>query len=85
MSAEQALPLQTTLKAEYQYVHGVRLGRTINSNLLPPVLLTPQNAALLGVSFPTPQQLSRPVFPPLRVNPAYDAINEFDTTAASNL
>src|SRR5882757_6171996 len=39
-STEQALPLQTTLKAEYQYVHGVKLGRTTNANLLPPVILT---------------------------------------------
>jgi hypothetical protein len=28
LSAEQALPFQTTLTAEYQYVHGVRLGRS---------------------------------------------------------
>ena len=84
MSAEQALQLQTTLKAEYQYVHGVRLGRTTNSNLLPPVVLTSQNAASLGISSPAPQQLGRPVFSPLRVNPAYDAINEFATSAGSN-
>lgn len=84
LSAEQALPLQTTLKAEYQYVHGVRLGRTTNSNLLPPVVLTPQNAASLGVSSPTPQQIGRSVFSPLRANPAYDAISQFATSAGSN-
>ena len=84
LSAEQALPFQTTLKAEYQYVHGVRLGRTTNSNLLPPVLLTARNAASLGVSSPTPQQLDRPVFSLLRANPAFDAIHEFATSAGSN-
>lgn len=83
-SVEQSLPLQTTLKAEYQSVHGVRLGRTSNINLLPPVALTQQNAASLGVSTPTPQQLARPVFSPLRLNPAYDAINQFATSANSN-
>ena len=30
-SVEQALPFQTTLKVEYQYVTGVRLGRTTNA------------------------------------------------------
>jgi len=82
-SAEQALPLQTTLKAEYQYVHGVKLGRTTNINLLPPVILTLQNAASLGVSSPTPQQLGRPIFSALRVNPAFDAINQFASSANS--
>ena len=84
LSAEQALPLQTTLKAEYQYVHGVRLGRTINSNLLPPAVLTPQNAASLGINSPTPQQLGRALFSAMRVNPAFDAINEFATSAGSS-
>ncbi len=84
LSAEQALPLQTALRAEYQYVHGVRLGRTTNSNLLPPVVLTSQNAPSLGISSPTQQQLGRPVFSSLRANPAYDAIDEFATSAGSN-
>jgi hypothetical protein len=82
-SIEQALPRQTTLKGEYQYVHGVRLGRTSNTNLLPPVVLTTRNAASLGVSFPTPQQLGRPVFSPQRAKPAYDSINQFATSADS--
>src|SRR5260370_15271728 len=69
-SAERALPLQTTLKAEYQYVHGVRLARTTNINLAPPVILTVQNAPSLGVSSPTPQQIGRLVFSPLPLNPA---------------
>src|SRR5260370_9158558 len=56
-SIEQALPLQTTLKGEYQYVHGVRLGRTSNTNLLPPVLPTPQNPTSPRVLFPAPHHL----------------------------
>jgi hypothetical protein len=82
-SAEQALPLQTTLKAEYQYVHGIKLGRTTNINLLPPVILTPQNSSSLGVSSPTPQQLGRPTFSTLRLNPAFDSINQFASSANS--
>ena len=84
LSAEQALPLQTTLKAEYQFVHGVHLGRTTNTNLASPVLLTAQNAASLGVSSPTPQQLGTLVFSPSRLNPSYDAINQFATSAGSS-
>jgi hypothetical protein len=82
-SAEQALPLRTTLKAEYQYVHGVHFGRATNVNLSPPVILTTQNAASLNVSSPTFQQLGHPVFPPQRLNPTYDAINEFASSANS--
>jgi hypothetical protein len=83
-SVEKALPLQTTLKAEYQFVHGVKLGRTTNVNLPAPVILTAQNAPVLGITAPTPQQLGRPVFSPLRNNPAFDAINQFATTASSS-
>jgi hypothetical protein len=84
LSVEQALPFQTTLTGEYQFVHGVHLGRTVNSNLLPPVLLTTSNAPSLGIDSPTAQQLGRPVFAPARANPAYDAVNLFSTTASSN-
>jgi len=82
-SVEQALPLQTTLKAEYQYVHGVKLGRTTNINLPTPVILTTQNASALGVSSPTPQQIGQPVFSGARINPAFDAVNQFASSANS--
>ncbi|QNI36410.1 TonB-dependent receptor [Edaphobacter albus] len=82
-SVEQALPLQTTLTGEYQYVHGIKLGRTSNINLPPPVQLTLQNAASVGISSPTAQQLGRPAFSTLRLNPAFDAINQFATSANS--
>jgi hypothetical protein len=84
LSAEQALPLQTTLTAEYQYVHGVRLGRTSNINLAPPVLLTQSNAAAIGISAPTAQQLGRPAFTTARANPAFDSINQFASAAGSS-
>jgi hypothetical protein len=84
LGVEYALPLQTTLKAEYQFVNGVHLGRTVNTNLAAPMILTAQNAAALGVSSPTSQQLGNLVFSPSRLNPAYDAINQFTTSAHSN-
>ncbi|HUX43218.1 MAG TPA: carboxypeptidase regulatory-like domain-containing protein [Terracidiphilus sp.] len=80
---ERQLPSQWTVSAEYRFVHGVKMGRTINSNLLPPVLLTAGNAASLGVPAPTPQQVGRLVFSPQRVNPACDAVNQLQMEANS--
>ncbi|HXS12263.1 MAG TPA: carboxypeptidase regulatory-like domain-containing protein [Acidobacteriaceae bacterium] len=84
LSVEQALPLQTTLTGEYQWVRGVHMGRSSNVNLSAPVLLTEENAASLGVSHPAAQQLGRLVFGPAHLNPQYDAINQFSTSAASS-
>jgi hypothetical protein len=83
IGVEQALPLQTTLTGEYQYVHGVKLGRTSNINLASPVLLTPANAASVGISSPTAQQLGRPAFTTVRLNPANDAINQLASSSNS--
>jgi len=84
LSVEQSLPFQTTLTGEYQLVHGVHLGRTTHANLAPPVVLTAANAASLGVSNPTAQQTGSLVFSPARLNPAYDAINQFSMSANSS-
>ena len=83
LSFEQSLPFQSTLTGEYQFVRGIHLGRSSNINLLPPVTLTTTNAASLGISSPTAQQLGRPIFSPARPNPAYDAIDQFASSAAS--
>ena len=84
LGVEHELPLGFTAKAEYQFVRGVKLGRTTNVNLLPPVTLTMQNAGSVGVTTPTAQQLGRAVFSSGRVNAAYDAVNQFSTEASSN-
>ncbi len=84
LGVERALPLGWTAKAEYQFVHGVKLGRAENVNLLPPVILTAENAASFGIALPTPQQLGRLVFSAARKEPAYDAVNQFATEANSN-
>ena len=81
---EHALGAGWTASAEYRFVRGVHLGRTANMNLPAPVILTSANAASLGVDSPTPQQLGRPVFGPQRLNPAFDAINQFQTKAGSH-
>ena len=84
LGVERSLPDAWTVSAEVRSVHGVKMGRTVNSNLLPPVLLTASNAGSLGIPNPTPQQMGQLVFGPQRVNPAYDAINQFQTEASSS-
>jgi len=84
LSVERALPWQTTLTGEYQFVHGVHLGRTSNVNLTAPVILTMANAPTVGISSPTPQQLGSLVFTKARLNPTYDAVNQFSTSASSS-
>ncbi|GGG73200.1 TonB-dependent receptor [Edaphobacter dinghuensis] len=84
LSVEKSLPWQTTLTGEYQFVHGVHLGRSSNVNLAAPVILTASNAASLGVSSPTSQQLGRLVFTKDRLDASYDAVNQFATSAGSS-
>jgi hypothetical protein len=83
IGVEHALPANWTLSGEYRFVHGVRLGRTFNTNLSPPTTLTLTNAPSLGIDAPTPQQLGRPVFSEQRLNPTYDAVHQFQTDASS--
>ena len=62
VSAEHLFAKNWTASATYQLVRGVKLSRTTNVNLAPPVLLTMSNAATLGFANPQPQQLARDVF-----------------------
>jgi hypothetical protein len=52
-------------------------------NLLPPVLLTPGNAASLGIPNPFPQQIGRLVFPPTRLSSHFDSIYQWENHASS--
>jgi len=81
--AEYLLAKNFSLRADYLFVHGVKLPRTLNTNLLTPVILTPGNAAGLGVPNPTPQQIGRAVFAPGRANPHFDNIYELQDSANS--
>lgn len=72
-----------TVRADYLFVHGVKLPRTLNVNLLPPVVLTLGNAAGLGILNPTPQQVGREVFSPLRLNPQFDDVYQLQDSADS--
>jgi hypothetical protein len=80
---EHLVTSNLTAAITYLYASGRNLARTINVNLLPPTILTLDNATSLGVETPTPQQIGRPVFGPERLNPAWDGIFELQPTAAS--
>jgi len=81
--AEYLLAKSLTLRADYLFIHGVKLPRTLNVNLLPPVVLTPKNALSLAVPAPTPQQIGREVFLPGRLNPNFDDIYALQTSSNS--
>jgi len=81
--AEYLLAKNLTVRADYLFVHGVKLPRTLNANLLPPIILTPANAVSLGVPNPTAQQLGREVFSPARLNPQFDGVYQLQDSADS--
>jgi len=81
--AEYLLAKNLTVRGDYLFVRGLKLPRTINMNLLPPVVLTPANAPNLGIPDPMPQQIGREVFGPGRLNPQLDAIYQLQNSAAS--
>jgi hypothetical protein len=84
LGIERQLPAQWTIGVEYRFVRGLRMGRTVNVNLAHPTDLTLANAADLGIQSPTAQQIGRPIFPAAGLDPAYNAINQFQTEARSN-
>lgn len=83
-SVERDLGHAMTASATYQFVRGVRLPRTVNVNLPSPAVLTAANATALGFTTVYPQELGRPVFGPVRIDPAYDGIYEFQNESSSS-
>ena len=81
--AEYLLAKNLTLGADYLFVHGVKLPRTLNVNLLPPVVLTLANSSSLGAPNPTSQQIGREVFSPGRVNTQFGDIYALQNSASS--
>jgi len=72
-----------TASANYLFVRGVHLSRTRNVNLTPPVVLTPSNAAALGFLNPSAQQLGRLVFGLDRLDPRFNDIYQYESSASS--
>ncbi len=83
VGAEHELPKYLSVRADFLFVRGTNLSRTLNINLLPPVILTAANAGSLGVTNPTPQQIGREVFPSGRANPQFDDIYQLSNSATS--
>ena len=81
--AEYLVAPNLTIAANYFFVRGVHLSRTVNVNLLQPVLLTAGNAASLGIPNPTPQQIGREVFSPGRQNPQFNDVYQIEDSASS--
>jgi outer membrane receptor for ferrienterochelin and colicin len=81
--AQYLLAKDVTFRADYLFVRGVKLPRTLNVNLLPPAVLTLANAASLGIANPTPQQVGNEVFGPGRQNPALNDIFQIADSASS--
>ena len=81
--AEYLLARNFTLRADYLFVHGVKLPRTLNVNLLPPAVLTVASAPSLGVLNPTPQQIGREVFSPDRLDTRFNDIYQLQDAAGS--
>ena len=80
---EHMLTPNLTASATFLFARGLHLSRTVNSNLQPPVLLTPQNATSLGIPDPFPQQLGRLVFSPSRLSSKFDGIYQWQNHAGS--
>lgn len=83
LEVEHAFSAIWTATASFHFTRGVRLARTVNVNLEPPVLLNNSNAASVGILNPLPQQLGSDVFGPGRANPAFDGINQLQNQANS--
>ncbi len=83
VGAEYLLAKNLTVRADYLFVRGVKLPRTVNINLLPPVVLTAANANGLEIPNPSPQQIGREVFSTARLNPQFDNIYQLQNSASS--
>ncbi|HWN99519.1 MAG TPA: TonB-dependent receptor, partial [Blastocatellia bacterium] len=83
LGIERLLTKNLTAGVSYLLARGVKLSRTRNVNLLPPVVLTDRNAVNLGVVNPSPQQIGREVFGPGRRDPRFNDIYLLEDSATS--
>ena len=80
---EHLLTMNLTASAAFLFARGMRLSRTRNVNLPLPEVLTPSNAANLGIPNPFPQQLGMLVFSPSRLSPQFGDIYQWENHARS--
>src|SRR5439155_21799584 len=84
LGIEHSLSKNLSDSATYSFVRGIKLPRTRNINLAPPLILNSQNASLIGVPDPDPQQIGRAVFSNLRLDVRHDGIYQLENEAASS-
>lgn len=82
-SIERQLRTNVTLGLSYLFVRGIKLPRTRNINLAPPLILTPENSPELGVSNASAQQFGRPFFSPARLDSMFNDIYQLENAASS--
>jgi hypothetical protein len=83
LAVERLVSRNLTATVSYLFVRGVKLARTRNINLTPPLTLTATNAALLGIAEPDPQQNGREVFGTARLNRSFIDIYQLEDSASS--
>src|SRR5260370_28998033 len=83
LGIEHLLTKNLSASVNYLFVRGIKLSRTRNVNLLPPVILTNQNAASLGIANPIPEEIGREVFGPGRRDPRFNDIYLLEDSASS--
>ena len=84
LGIEHSLSKNLSASATYSFVRGIKLPRTRNINLTPPLILNSQNASLIGVPIPDPQQIGRAVFTDMRLDPQHDGIHQLESEASSS-
>jgi len=82
-SIERQLSTNLTLGLSYLFVRGIKLPRTRNINLAPPLILTPENSSELGVSNASAQQFGRSFFGPGRLDSTFNGIYQLENAASS--
>ncbi len=83
LDVEHAFSPLWTATVSGHFVRGVRLERTVNVNLAPPIPVDAGNSGLVGIGTPTPQQQGREIFGPARLDPGFDSVNQLQNEANS--
>jgi hypothetical protein len=82
-SVEHQLSANMTLALSYLFVRGIKLSRTQNNNLVPPIIVTPENSSRLHALSGSLLQTGSAFFTPARLNPSFNGIYQLENNASS--
>jgi hypothetical protein len=82
-AVERQVTQNATISATYLFSRGVKLPRSANVNLSPPVVLSSANASALGFSAVVSQESGRSVFGTNRLNPTHQNIYQWQNESSS--